>query len=173
MAARPVPAGRGARHAGRDAGAGILKSAVTGADAPKGKAGGDPVSLRAGTDIASVDDVRSSLSRFGSRYLERVFTPHEIDSCSAGSLRAASLAARFAAKEATMKVLRPGDRTPPWTTIEVRQDATGACELRLAGAAAELAADAGISEMAVSLSHERDLAVAVVVARCSDAAERG
>jgi len=123
--------------------------------------------LRVGADIARVDDVAESLARFGDRYLERVFTPHEIASCTgAPAVMAASLAARFAAKEATIKVLRPTDLTPGWRTIEVRRSPSGWCELRLSGEAAQLAADADITELALSLTHDRDIAAAVVLAQC-------
>ena len=123
--------------------------------------------LRVGADIARVDDVCASVARFGERYLKRVFTPHEIASCTgAPSVVAASLAARFAAKEATIKVLRPADASPAWRTIEVRQDESGWCELHLTGEAAKLAAAAEITELAVSLTHDGDLAVAVVLAQC-------
>src|ERR1700691_3332133 len=123
--------------------------------------------LRVGADIARVGDVGASVARFVERYLERVFTPHEIASCTgAPSVMAAPLAARFAAKEATIKVLRPSDLTPAWRTIEVRRSPSGWCELRLSGEAAKLAADADITELAVSLSHDRDIAAAVVLAQC-------
>jgi holo-[acyl-carrier protein] synthase len=74
------------------------------------------------------------------------------------------LAARFAAKEATMKVLRPRDERPDWRTIEVRRDPGGWCELALSGSAARLAHDAAIDSLSVSLSHEAGMANAVVVA---------
>jgi holo-[acyl-carrier protein] synthase len=123
--------------------------------------------LRVGADIASVDDVCASVARFGDRYLERVFTPHELACCTGRStVVAASLAARFAAKEATIKVLRPIDVTPAWQTIEVRQHPSGWCEICLTGEAAKLAAAAEITELAVSLTHEGDLAAAVVLAQC-------
>jgi holo-[acyl-carrier protein] synthase len=123
--------------------------------------------LRVGTDIARVDDIGASVARFGDRYIQRLFTPHEIAS-STGSpaVVAASLAARFAAKEATIKVLRPKTTTPPWRSIEVRRHPSGWCELELTGEAARLAAEANITELAVSLSHDRGLAAAVVVAQC-------
>jgi holo-[acyl-carrier protein] synthase len=123
--------------------------------------------LRVGADIARVDDVTESVARFGDRYLARLFTPHELASCTgAPSVVAASLAARFAAKEATIKVLRPSGASPPWCTIEVHQDPSGWCELSLSGEAARLAADAEITDLAVSLTHDGDLAAAVVMAQC-------
>jgi holo-[acyl-carrier protein] synthase len=123
--------------------------------------------LRVGADITRVDDVSASVARFGDRYLRRVFTPHEIDSCGgAHSVAAASLAARFAAKEATIKVLRPVDASPGWRTIEVRQHPSGWCELHLTGDAARLAAQADVTEWAVSLTHDGGIAAAVVLAQC-------
>lgn len=125
--------------------------------------------LRVGTDIARVDDIGESVARFGDRYLRRVFTPHERASCTGTpAVVAASLAARFAAKEATIKVLRPATTTPPWRSIEVRRDQSGFCELRLSGEAARLAAEAEITDLAVSLSHDGGLAAAVVLAQCRD-----
>jgi holo-[acyl-carrier protein] synthase len=117
--------------------------------------------IRVGADLASVADVAASIDRFGQRYLSRLFTDHELASTGG---RAESLAARFAAKEATIKVLRPVDANPDWRSIEVRRDASGACDLHLSGAAARMAAAAGITELAVSLTHEGGLAAAVVVA---------
>jgi holo-[acyl-carrier protein] synthase len=117
--------------------------------------------IRVGADLASIDDVAASMDRFGDRYLHRVFTDHELDSC---GRRPASLAARFAAKEATIKVLRPVDANPDWRSIEVHRDPSGACDLHLSGSAARMAADAGIDELAVSLTHEGGLAAAIVIA---------
>ena len=95
----------------------------------------------------------------------RVFTEHEV-ACSSGEadVRARHLAARFAAKEAAMKALGPSDRPPAWRSIEVRQDDSGRCTLRLSDEAAELARRARLDDFAVSLSHEGNLAVAVVFA---------
>ncbi len=131
--------------------------------------------VRVGVDLVPVADVAESVRRFGDRYLERIFTPHEIACCrraDARTHRAAagysieSLAARFAAKEATLKVLRPSGWRPDWRSIEVRRANGGWCEIHLSGLAAALAADAGIDELEVSLTHESMVAVAVVVGRC-------
>ena len=80
--------------------------------------------LRVGADVVSVHQVEASVARFGSRYLERVYTQHELESSVGRSpVRAASLAARFAAKEATFKVLRPVGHQPDWRSVEVRRHA--------------------------------------------------
>jgi holo-[acyl-carrier protein] synthase len=78
------------------------------------------------------------------------------------------LAARFAAKEATIKVLREG---VPWSSIEVRRSAAGWVELQLAGRAADIAAEGGLRDFALSLTHEAGLASAVVVAACDTPVE--
>lgn len=121
--------------------------------------------LRVGTDLCSVEQVAESVATFGDRYLRRVYTDHELEYCGQDPvLSAERLAARFAAKEATMKVLRPRDERPDWRTIEVRRDPGGWCELALSGSAARLAHDAAIDSLSVSLSHEAGMANAVVVA---------
>lgn len=117
--------------------------------------------LRVGIDLASVTKVRDSLASHGDRYLQRIYTPREIADSRADPER---LAARFAAKEATIKVLAPGDEPVPWQTIGVVRGPAGAVELELTGHAAALAARAGITSLALSFSHEDDYACAVVVA---------
>lgn len=124
--------------------------------------------MRVGIDVAMVADVAHALDQFGDRYTNRLFTDHELASCPPGPTRAAGLAARFAAKEATLKVLRA--RSAPWHEIEVRRDPEGWVELALTGEAARLAAAAGIGELAVSLAHEGPIATAVVVGVGADPA---
>lgn len=121
--------------------------------------------FRVGVDLVRVSDVDASISRFGERYLRRLYTEHEL-ACSDGPAPAAAagLAARFAAKEAAVKVLRPSNFRPGWRSIEVQRHRDGWCELRLSGEAARLAEDAGLHSFAVSLSHEGDYAAAVVLA---------
>jgi holo-[acyl-carrier protein] synthase len=120
--------------------------------------------IRVGTDLTRVTDVAESCARFGDRYLHRIYTDHELATCQGAAER---LAARFAAKEAAVKVLRPTGARPDWRDIEVRRSDGGACDLHLSGSAARLAADAGIDALAVSLTHEGDLAAAVVIATLS------
>ena len=130
--------------------------------------------LRVGMDLVSVGEVAASLDHFGDRYGTRLFTDHEIETCrsddavadAVGAYAVESLAARFAAKEAVVKVLRPIGVQPDWRTIEVHRMTGGWCEIRLSGQAAAMAADAGIGEFAVSLSHDAAVAGAVVVGRC-------
>jgi holo-[acyl-carrier protein] synthase len=81
---------------------------------------------------------------------------------------AAGLAARFAAKEAMVKVLRPTGNQPDWRSIEVRRHPDGWCTMRLTDEAARMASRQGISNVAVSLTHEAGMAAAVVVAVCQN-----
>ena len=123
-------------------------------------------SLALGVDLISVRDVAESLARFGDRYTGRLFTRDEIAYClDDPQLAAQRFAARFAAKEAVMKALRVvATDALAWTSIEVRRMPDGWCEIVLHDAAKQLADRAGISDLALSMSHERDYATAAVVA---------
>jgi holo-[acyl-carrier protein] synthase len=123
--------------------------------------------IRVGADVVAVHQVAESVGAFGDRYLERVYTEHERNCCSGSpAVQAASLAARFAAKEATIKVLRPSSHQPDWRSMEVRRHSDGWCSMALTGHAAVLADQAGVADVAVSLTHDGDVAAAVVVALC-------
>jgi holo-[acyl-carrier protein] synthase len=129
--------------------------------------------LRVGTDLVPVEHVAESVARFGDRYVGRVYTDHEVSCCQGTpSVMAAGLAARFAAKEATIKVLRPTGHQPDWRSIEIRRDPGGWCTLNLTDEAARMAREQGINNMAVSLTHEAGMAAAVVVAVCDGEKER-
>jgi holo-[acyl-carrier protein] synthase len=126
-----------------------------------------PGDLRVGADLMEVEQVASSVARFGDRYVRRLFTDHEVSCCRGEpTVVASGLAARFAAKEAVVKVLRPVAARPDWRSIEVRRHEAGWCELRLSGEARRLAEEAGIRSLALSLSHDAGMAAAVVVAVC-------
>ena len=126
-------------------------------------------SLRVGVDLVRVADVTASIARFGTRYTERLFTAGERAYCDADASRAAErYAARFAAKEATLKVMRPLPHDAvDLRSIEVRQLPEGACEIALHAGALALARRSGITELSVSMSHEQDYATATVVARAT------
>jgi holo-[acyl-carrier protein] synthase len=125
------------------------------------------MALRVGIDLVAVPEVEESLRVHADRYLARIYTAREVDDCRGGSAEvlAERLAARFAAKEAAIKVLRPeAQEAVPWNAIEVVRSASGATELELSGRAAELADAAGVMSVSVSLTHEKGYAAAVVVA---------
>ena len=122
-----------------------------------------------GIDLVMVSRVEASLSRFGERFLRRVFTEGEIAYArSSPAATAERLAARFAAKEAAFKAIGlagPGIHTGVgWREIEVAREDSGRCRLILHGAARAAADEAGVAELSVSLTHEGDYSAAVVLA---------
>jgi holo-[acyl-carrier protein] synthase len=122
--------------------------------------------LSTGVDILHVSRVEDAVARHGERFLARVFTPGEIAYCAG---RMPELAARFAAKEATGKALGVGMRILSaegigWHEAEVIREPSGKPSLKLSGQAAALAAGLGLTQIALSIAHERDVVVAFVVA---------
>ena len=109
--------------------------------------------------------MRRSIDRFGERFLERVYTPFEIAYCRRKQHGAAeSFAARFAAKEAGAKALGTGiSRGVRWTEIEVRNEPGGRPVLHWSGRALERAEGMGVTGTHLSLTHSRELAMAVVI----------
>lgn len=110
-----------------------------------------------GTDIIEIERIQRALARWGNRFLYRVYTDRERELYAD---RPASLAARFAAKEAVMKAL--GARGLGWREIEVLSDAEGKPTVHLYGRAKEKAHALG-AQFSLSLSHCRKYALAAVV----------
>ena len=118
-----------------------------------------------GTNLIEIARIERSVARFGDNFLHRVYTPGEIAYCMAKKNSAESLAARFAAKEAGAKALGTGiSRGVSWREFEVRRKPGQRPELHLSGRAAEIANHLGIKRLSLSLSHSRELSIAVVVA---------
>jgi holo-[acyl-carrier protein] synthase len=122
--------------------------------------------LRVGLDLVQVSAVAESLrGPHRDHYLERVYTAREVEDCKgpSGRVEPERLAARFAAKEATLKALPGAAEGIPLSQIEVERDESRDVTLRLTGKAAELFAESGATEIAVSLTHEGGFAAATVV----------
>ena len=116
-------------------------------------------------DLVHVPRVAESLRDFGSRFAQRLFTEAEIAYAqSSEAERDARFAARFAAKEATIKALSLSDAGVNWRDMEVRRADDGACSLVLRGEALAAARALRISKVLVCLSHDGDYAAAVVAA---------
>src|SRR5258706_15668762 len=112
---------------------------------------------RVGIDLVRVSRIAESLELFGAQFLRRVFTETEIAyATSTPALTAERLAARFAAKEATVKALGFADDGVGWREIEIERQPSGACDLVLHGAALDVARERGVEDLSVSLSHEGD-----------------
>ncbi len=117
-----------------------------------------------GTDLAEIPRIEQSINRYGTRFLERIYTPAEIAYCSRKKSSAESFAARFAAKEAGAKALGTGiSHGVSWQEFEVRREPSGKPLLYLSGRAAELAAALGATRTAISITHTGKLAMAVVI----------
>jgi holo-[acyl-carrier protein] synthase len=122
--------------------------------------------LTTGVDIIFVPRVERAVQQFGDRFLERVYTPLERLYCRE---RLPELAVRFAAKEAVSKALGVGMRILSrdgiqWHEAEIVGDVRGKPLVRLHGGAARRAEELGLREWSVSLTHEREYAIAFVVA---------
>jgi holo-[acyl-carrier protein] synthase len=117
--------------------------------------------LRTGVDIIEVSRVKSAALRHGERFYQRFFTEAERTYCDG---RYTALAARFAAKEAVAKALGTGIGDVQWVEIEIMPNARCMPEVQLHGAAARLAAELGLTDWSISLSHTHEHAIAYVVA---------
>jgi holo-[acyl-carrier protein] synthase len=116
--------------------------------------------IAAGVDVIEIARIRRVLADFGDRFLQRVYTERERERYAG---RVSELAARFAAKEATSKVLGTGIVGIRWREMEVLPNRRGKPVLILHGAAAERAAQLGLTDFSVSLTHSRTDAIAFVV----------
>lgn len=117
-----------------------------------------------GVDLVAVARLRRALDRFGDRFARKILGSEELVTYAESADRAAFLARRFAAKEAASKALGTG----MGGGIHFRQISTlhvksGAPLLSLEGAAARRAAMLGVTAMHLSLSDEKDHAIALVV----------
>ena len=116
--------------------------------------------LVAGVDIIEIARVGRVFADYGERFLRRIYTEREIAYCRG---RAPQLASRFAAKEATMKALGTGVRGIRWRDIEVVRGRGQAPRIELHGSAQARAELLGLNDIALSLSHSKEYAVASVV----------
>lgn len=127
-----------------------------------------------GIDLVRISRVRRLLERWQDRFLRRVFTEHEVAYALARRDPAEHLAARFGAKEATLKALGTGlSLGVRWREIEVRRARGERPRLVLSGRTAALGAARGIARLHVSLTHDGDYAVAEVLAEGDAAASPG
>ena len=131
--------------------------------------------LSTGVDLVRIERIERALSRFGQRFLDRVFTPDEVRY---SRNRASELAVRFAAKEAVSKALGVGMRVLSpmgigWLDVETLNERGGKPFVILHNLAKKLADEQGFNEWAISLSHDGGIAVAFVVASRSNGQSGG
>lgn len=120
------------------------------------------MAIKVGIDIVKVSRIRESIRRRGRVFLERIFTPEEIRICSRKASRDLSYAARFAAKEAFFKALGGADKKLRYQDIEVQSLPSGAPALVLSSLMRKKLG-LGRKSITVSLTHEKEFAVAVVI----------
>jgi len=117
--------------------------------------------LTNGVDLIEISRISQAIERHGERFLRRIFTSKEL--ALVGD-KPASLAARFAAKEAVSKALGCGIGDVGWTEIEILRGPNNQPELHLHGNARRLADQFGYHTWSISLSHSMDFAIAMVTA---------
>jgi holo-[acyl-carrier protein] synthase len=118
-----------------------------------------------GIDMVECDRLSEVVDRHGERFLQRVFTPAELDYCHGRKRQTEHLAGRFAAKEAVLKLLGTGWQGGiRWTDIEVRNDPAGRPVVRLTGRCRQIADERGFANILVSISHIRTHAIASAIA---------
>lgn len=117
--------------------------------------------LASGIDLLEIERLRAAIETHGERFLQRIFTPRELDD---NLKKLESLAGRFAAKEAVAKALGCGIGDVAWKEIEILRADSGAPQLVLHGAAERMANEQGLTTWSLSITHSQSHAVAMVVA---------
>jgi len=116
--------------------------------------------ISVGVDMVEIERVESAVKRWRGRFLNRIYTEAELKIC---GNRISSLATRFAAKEAIMKVLGTGAKGVNWQEIEILADDAGKPIINLYGKAADKARGLNLSEFSVSLCDTRQYAIATAI----------
>lgn len=123
------------------------------------------MTVKCGVDIIEVERVQKAIDETGEAFLNRIFTPGEVEYCEGkGRAKYRSYAARLAAKEAASKALGTGiAEGVSWREIEVHRNGRGEPSLVFHGRTGELARAHGVRSHSVSLTHSQETAVAMVV----------
>ena len=113
-----------------------------------------------GIDIIEIARIKKAIARWGEGFLQRVYTEPELKLY---HKKPSSLAARFAAKEAVIKALGTHAKGISWKEIEIVSDPSGQPLVHLYGKAQNQANGLGLNNLAISLSHSREYAIACIV----------
>lgn len=118
--------------------------------------------ITCGTDIIEVNRLQESIERLGDKFVNKIFTPHEVTYCnSKKEMKYQHFAARFAAKESIFKAiseLLEDKYEISWTDVEIWQDNKGKPKVRFL-----IDRQYGIEQIDISLSHLKEYAVATCV----------
>ena len=119
--------------------------------------------MKLGNDIIEIERIRQAIER-SSLFVERVYTPYEIDYCeSRNKGRYESFAGIYAAKEAFIKALGTGMRHGSWQDIEIYHDELGAPLIRLQDTFKNIYETLGYTNIHVSISHCKEYAMSTVI----------
>ncbi|MCD5390578.1 holo-ACP synthase [candidate division NPL-UPA2 bacterium] len=113
-----------------------------------------------GIDLIQVSRIREAVGRWNDRFLQRIYTPREIQYCQRKRSPTVHFAGRFAAKEAVGKAL---GETLPWKDVEIGNGRLGEPKVNLTGKAKKLSQGRGVKRILLSLSHDRSYAIAQVI----------
>jgi len=117
-----------------------------------------------GVDIVEVGRIERALGLYGERFIRRVFTPQEAAYCRQAARPPERFATRFAAKEAALKALGTGWRKGlRLLDVQVSNDPLGAPSIVFADGTLARSRDLGVTHIHVSLSHQREYAIAQVI----------
>lgn len=120
--------------------------------------------LGIGTEIVECVRIAKMIERHGEMFLERVYTPSEVDDCSQQASAMQHYAARWAGKEAVVKALLGRAHGVRWNQVEIEMIVGNGPQVRLHGRAADWAAEHRVSEVKLSLSSCRTHAMAMAIA---------
>lgn len=118
-----------------------------------------------GTDIIECDRIEEMIAKHDQVFVDRVFTPAEIEYCSGRKASSQHFAGRWAAKEAILKAMGTGwAKGIRWIDIEVRNQPGGQPVVALSGKAKEICSSRGIADVLISISHTKAFATAFAIA---------
>lgn len=131
------------------------------------------VILGIGTDIIECPRIGMMIEQHGELFLRRVYTDREIRYCQGRKHAMEHFAGRWAAKEAILKAIGSGwSRGIAWTDVEVRNQPGGQPKVLVCGGAKEIAAQRGIADIMISISHCRTYATAYALALGRDPGDK-
>jgi holo-[acyl-carrier protein] synthase len=120
-----------------------------------------------GIDLVKVERIQRILDRWGEQFKKRIFSHEEWEACSTKRGQASCLAMRFAAKEAFVKALGTGIRSPVrWRDIEVLSNDLGKPYILLSKRASDFCKTLGVISWHLSLTDDGEYGAAVVITEC-------
>ena len=118
-----------------------------------------------GADIIEIERLRILAEKYPGKFLNKIFTQGEVAYCNLRKNPFPSFAARFAAKEAVLKALGTGLAFGiRWRDVEIVTETGQAPKISLHNKAVEIAVEKGIRKVLISISHDRDKALAFALA---------